>query len=58
MRARIVAVPLWFLTGWFVGAILAFALGISPILAPVAAVATAALFAGDPRHVIWRRDRV
>jgi NhaP-type Na+/H+ or K+/H+ antiporter len=53
MKKRITAAILWFYAGWFVGAVLAFMLGLSPALAPIVATAAAALVAGDPRRLIW-----
>jgi hypothetical protein len=35
MKKRITAAILWFYAGWFAGAVLAFALGWSPALAPI-----------------------
>jgi hypothetical protein len=55
MKKRITAAILWFYAGWFAGAVLAFAIGLSPVLAPILAVAASAIVAGDPRHMIWSR---
>lgn len=52
---RIAAAPLWFMVGWFIGSFAAWTLGISPLLAPLVAVALASLIVADPRHVIWAR---
>ena len=56
MKKRAAAGVLWFYAGWFVGAIVAFATGLSPILAPILGVAAAAFIAGDPRNLIWTRS--
>ena len=58
MKKRATATVLWFFTGWFVGACLAFAAGLSPLFAPILGVAAAAFVAGDPRHMIWTRRPV
>lgn len=57
MKKRAAAAILWFYTGWFVGAFVAFAAGLSPVLAPVLGFAAAALVAGDPRRMIWTQRR-
>jgi hypothetical protein len=56
MKKRITAAILWFYAGWFAGAVLAFAIGLSPLLAPILAVAASAIVAGDPRQMIWSRQ--
>jgi hypothetical protein len=48
MNKRFVAVPLWFLTGWMVAAMVAFVLGLPGWIAPIAAVAVAVVIALDP----------
>lgn len=53
---RLLAAPLWFIDGWFVGAAAALALGVSPVLAPILALATAGIVVADPRRVIWSRS--
>jgi hypothetical protein len=53
---RIAAAPLWFLVGWYLGSAVAWFTGVGPLLAPIAAVALAALVVADPRHVIWDRS--
>ena len=58
MKKRTAATALWFLTGWFVGALGAYATGLSPVLAPILAIAAAAFVATDPRQVIWTRRPV
>jgi hypothetical protein len=55
MKKRILAVFLWFLAGWYFGALLAGFFGISPMLGPIFGAAAAALIAGDPRGIIWTR---
>ena len=57
MKKRVAAAILWFYVAWFVGAAIAFATGLSPALAPILATAAAAMFAGDPRHMIWTGRR-
>lgn len=52
---RIVAAPLWFLVGWYIGSATAWALGLDPLVAPMAAVALAAFVVADPRGIIWDR---
>ena len=53
MKKRILATFLWFFAGWYAGAVIAFALGVIPILGPIIGVAAAGLIAGDPRGIIW-----
>ena len=48
MNKRLVAVPLWFLTGWMVAAMAAFVVGLPGWIAPVTAVVVAAVVALDP----------
>lgn len=50
---RSVATVLWFLTGWMVGAMAAFAFGLSEEVAPVIAMAAALVVALDPGRVLW-----
>jgi hypothetical protein len=52
---RIVAAPLWFLVGWYIGSAAAWSLGLGPLVAPIVAVALAALIVVDPRRMIWER---
>ena len=52
---RIAAAPLWFLVGWYVGSATAWAFGLGPLLAPIAAVALATLFVAGPSRIIWDR---
>ena len=58
MKKRIAATILWFYAGWVVGALFAFATGLTPALAPILGTAAAAIIAGDPRHMIWARRPV
>lgn len=53
---RFLAAILWFYSGWFAGAVLAFAGDLSPALGPILGVAAAAIVAGDPGHIIWSRS--
>jgi len=53
MNKRLLAGFLWFLTGWYAGAVLAEISGFSTVLAPVLGLASAWLIAADPRHMIW-----
>jgi hypothetical protein len=57
MKKRAFATFLWFFAGWYGGAVIAWALGLSPVLGPILAVAAATLVAIDPRHVIWAAGR-
>jgi hypothetical protein len=56
MAKRILSAALWFYTGWYAGAMIAFHLGISEAIGPLLGAAAAALFAGDPRGLIWKRE--
>jgi hypothetical protein len=56
MKKRAVSAVLWFYTGWYAGAMIAHALGLSIALGPLLGVAAAALIAGDPRGIIWNRS--
>ena len=53
MKARVIAVPLWFLAGWFVGAMMAWMIGLTALAAPAVAVAAAAFVYFDPGNVFW-----
>ncbi len=55
MKKRILAAVLWFVAAWCVGAVIAFVAGLSPVIAPLAGTVAAAIVAGDPRAVIWRK---
>lgn len=54
MTKRIVAAGLWLFSGWYLGAFIAWVLGISPLLGPALGVTAAFLIAGDPRGIIWK----
>jgi hypothetical protein len=56
MKKRALAAMLWFYTGWYAGATIALALGLSPVLGPIFGTALAAVVAGDPRRLIWSRS--
>ena len=56
MKKRITAAVLWFLAGWALGAMVAFAIGAPSALAPVLAIGAAAFVARDPRQIIWARS--
>jgi hypothetical protein len=51
---RLVAAPLWFLVGWYVGTAAAWVLDVSPALGVVLAVVASAFVLADPRRVIWQ----
>jgi hypothetical protein len=53
---RIVATPLWFLVGWFVGSMVAWNFGLSAALAPISAFALAAFVVVDPAGLLWARS--
>jgi hypothetical protein len=53
MKRRILAIFLWFYAWWYAGAIVADVLGVSPMLGPIIGAVAAALFVGDPRHIVW-----
>ena len=58
MVKRIAAAVLWFVSGWYLGAMVAYILGISAVLGPIFAIALAVVIAGDPMHRIWEiQDR-
>ncbi len=52
---RVLAALLWFYTGWYAGAMIAYHLGLSDVLGPTLGGVAAGLFAGDPRRIIWVR---
>ena len=52
---RIAAAPLWFLVGWYLGSVVAFALGLGGFLAPIAALGLSAFVVIDPGQLIWAR---
>jgi len=53
MKKRTLAAVLWSLTGWYVGALVAWMLNLGPVLPVVLAAAAGAFIWADPRHVIW-----
>ena len=55
MKKRALAALLWFYAMWYAGAMIATVFGLSPALGPILGTASAALIAGDPRHVIWTK---
>jgi hypothetical protein len=55
MLKRGTALLLWFYAGWTLGALAAYLTGCSEAAGPVLGAAAAALFAGDPRRIIWTR---
>lgn len=55
MSKRVVCAALWFLSMWYVGAYVAFVLGISSVVGLILGIAAAVLFAGDPMRVVWPR---
>jgi hypothetical protein len=50
---RLIALPLWFFVGGYIGAVIAWALNINPILGPVLAVSLAGIIVIDPAKIIW-----
>jgi hypothetical protein len=57
MKKRALAAILWFLAGWYGGALIAMFTGASPYLGPILGTVAAALVAGDPFGWIWVRPR-
>ena len=53
MKKRAIAAVLWSLSGWYVGAMAAWVLGLSQVLPIVLAAAAALIVGSDPRHIIW-----
>lgn len=53
MKKRTLATVLWALTGWYIGAVVGWILGIPAVLPVVFAVGAGALIWVDPRHVFW-----
>jgi hypothetical protein len=54
MKKRVLAAVLWFYAMWYAGAMVATVFGLSPALGPILGTASAAIIAGDPRHIIWK----
>ena len=57
MKKRALSAVLWFYCGWYAGAMIAHALGLSIAIGPILGAAAAALIAGDPRGIIWPRSK-
>lgn len=55
MSKRTLAISLWFMSGWVLGASVAVVSGTSGLLAPALALAAAALVAWDPAGRLWSR---
>lgn len=55
MKKRAAAAMLWFYAAWYLGAMVAYVLDLSPALGPILGTASAAIVAGDPRRIIWSR---
>ena len=53
MKKRLLATFLWFLTGWYAGAVLTEIVSASFGLAPIIGAAAAAFVFADPLHAIW-----
>jgi hypothetical protein len=53
MIKRLASMLLWFYAGWALGSLFAFTTGGSELIGPVLGAAAAAIFAGDPRRIIW-----
>jgi membrane associated rhomboid family serine protease len=53
---RIVAGILWFLAGWYVGALISFVAGVDGTLGPVLGGLWAAVVLVDPLRRLWRQD--
>lgn len=53
MNRRLLAGALWFLAGWYAGAMLAEILSLTPYLGPIIGIAASGLILGDPRRIIW-----
>lgn len=61
MVKRTIAAVLWFVSGWYLGAMLAYILGISAVLGPILGISLAVVIGVDPLHRIWEtqsRERV
>ena len=51
---RIAAASLWFVAGWMLGAMAAFALNLPTALAPALGVLSAILIVADPAGLLWQ----
>ncbi|MDT4947278.1 MAG: hypothetical protein QOH14_4011 [Pseudonocardiales bacterium] len=56
MKKRVLSAFLWFYSFWCLGAMISFAFGLTPALGLILGTAAAAMFAGDPRGIIWNRN--
>ena len=52
---RIAATILWFVTGWMLGAMAAFALDLPAVLAPTLGILSGILIFTDPARLMWSR---
>lgn len=57
MTKRAVSALLWFSAGWYAWAFVAAATGLTDLLGPVLGTIMAAFVAGDPVHMVWKRQR-
>ena len=57
MNKRVAAGLLWFFAGWYLGAMIAFHVGISDALGPILGALFAAFVVMDPIGRIWSRSR-
>ena len=55
MNKRLVAGILWLFAGWYLGNIVTFEFGLSDAIGPILGVLAAAIVAGDPLGLIWKR---
>jgi hypothetical protein len=55
MLKRVVSLIIWFYAGWTLGGLIAYTTGVSELIGPILGIACAAIFVGDPRHLIWVR---
>jgi zinc transporter ZupT len=53
MKKRTLATVLWALTGWYVGALVAWMLNLGPVMPVVLAAGAGAFIWADPRGIIW-----
>jgi hypothetical protein len=56
MKKRVLSAFLWFYSFWCLGTMVSFAFGLTPALGLILGTAAAAIFAGDPRGIIWTRN--
>jgi hypothetical protein len=56
MKKRVLSAFLWFYSFWCLGSMISFAFGLTPALGLILGTAAAAIFAGDPRGIIWMRN--